>query len=413
VSPTPRTAAIAGAIAGSALLLPVWLVLVAELALAAAVVADALGVRAAPVVERDAPANLYRGVVASLRLAAVEARGRVRVRQPVPSDLRLEPSEAEGELDARLVALRRGRHPLPRPATRTTGPLGLGRWYHRPGEDAEVTVYPDLPAARRLALAVRRGRFRLEGRARGPLGLGTEFEFVRDYLPDDDLRQVNWSATERMGRPMSNQYRVERDRDVVCVVDIGRLMAAPVLDRTRLDAAIDAAVAVAAVADEISDRVGTIAFERKVARFVRPRRRGARAVVLALFDLEPVATDSDYEKAFTLVGESKRALVFVFTDLLDEGAVRPLVDAVPMLARRHAVVVASSSDPDLERMISDPPGSTADVYEAAAALDVLAARTRARELLLRAGAEVLEAGPDALAAACVGSYLRAKARARV
>src|SRR5437764_1031252 len=79
-----------------------------------------------------------------------------------------------------------------------------------------------------LALAVRQGRFRDAGqRSRGPLGLGLEFESVRDYLPDDDIRQVNWRATARLGRPMSNQHRVEQDRDVLCVVDAGRLMGAP------------------------------------------------------------------------------------------------------------------------------------------------------------------------------------------
>ena len=83
-------------------------------------------------------------------------------------------------------------------------------------------MYPDLLAARRLALSVRQGRFRDQGiSARGPLGLGTEFELVRDYLPDDDIRQVNWRATARLGRPMSNQYRIEQDRDVIVVVDAG------------------------------------------------------------------------------------------------------------------------------------------------------------------------------------------------
>jgi uncharacterized protein (DUF58 family) len=413
LSPTPRAAFVVGAVALAALMLPLPLVLVAELAVLTAVVADALVVRRAPPVERAVPRILSRGVAASLRLVPGPARGSVRVRQPVPPDLRLEPSEADGELTAELVALRRGRHTLPAAATRTLGPLGLGCWYHRPGEGDEVVVYPDLPAARRLALAVRRGRFRLEGRARGPLGLGTEFESVRDYQPDDDLRQVNWRATERLGRPMSNQYRVERDRDVICLVDCGRLMAAPLGDRTRLDAAVDAAVAVAAVADELSDRVGTIAFEREVTRLVKPRRRGARAVVAALFDVEPVSTDSDYERAFALVGESKRALVFVLTDLLEEGAARPLLDAVPMLARRHAVAVATATDRDLERLVEEPPGTAGDVYRAAVAVDVLAARSRVVALLRRAGAEVIEAPAETLGAACVRTYLRAKSRARV
>ena len=86
---------------------------------------------------------------------------------------------------------------LPPVAVRATGPLGLGALDHRRGRGAEVSVYPDLPAPGGSRSPVRRGRFRDPGaRARGPLGLGTEFESVRDYLPDDDVRQINWRATD-------------------------------------------------------------------------------------------------------------------------------------------------------------------------------------------------------------------------
>jgi uncharacterized protein (DUF58 family) len=201
----------------------------------------------------------------------------------------VEPSEADGQLDAMLVPRRRGRHRLPAVATRAVGPLGLGRWDHGAAGEAEVAVYPDVPAARRLALAVRQGRFGEQGRLRrGPLGLGTEFESVRDYSPDDDIRQVNWRVTARLERPMSNTYRVDQDRDVVVVVDAGRLMAALLAGTpplTRLDAALDAATAVALVADEMGDRCGSVAFDAEVRRRLPPRRRGGRAVVETLFDL--------------------------------------------------------------------------------------------------------------------------------
>ena len=219
---------------------------------------------------------------------------------------------------------------------------------------AEVTVYPDVPAARRLALAVRQGRFRAAGRlTRGPLGLGTEFESIRDYDPDDDIRQVNWRATERMQRPMSNQYRVEQDREVMLLIDAGRLMAAPLADRTRLDGAVDAAVAVALVADVLGDRAGVLAFDRDVAGGCAPRRAGGHAVVRALLDLEPRAEEPDYELAFRNVEGGKRSLVFIFCDLLEETAARPLADAVPVLARKHAVMVATVRDPDLDEVLSD------------------------------------------------------------
>lgn len=398
-----------------ALVLPLTLVGLAGVALLTATVVDALSARRVPSVRRDVAAVLARGVATSLTVVVEsESVARLRIRQPVPPDLRLEPSEAQDRLDAVLTPLRRGRHVLPQPVVRATGPLGLGRWDHRTGSDAEMLVYPDLPAARRLALAVREGRFRDQGRlSRGPLGLGTDFELVRDYAPDDDVRQVNWRATARMDRPMSNQFRVDQDRDVVCLVDAGRLMAAPVGDRTRLDAALDAVTAVALVADEVGDRCGAIAFDATVRCAVSPRRSGGSDVVRALFDLEPSSVDSDYGLAFRRVGRSKRAFVLVLTDLLDEAAARPLVEAVPVLARRHSVAVATVTDPDLTALVLQPPGAPLDVYAASVAVEVLEARTKVAAQLTGAGAQVLEAPPGSLPEACVGAYLRMKSLARL
>jgi uncharacterized protein (DUF58 family) len=385
------------------------------LALAGATIADALAVRARPRITRRVPPVLARGVAAPLVVEAAPAgAGSVRVRQPIPPDLALEPREAEGGLDATLTPLRRGRHTLGAVAARTEGPLKLGRWHHRGAAPEEVLVYPDLPAARRLALAVRRGRFREQGRVtRGPLGLGTDFESIRDYSPDDDVRQINWRATDRTGRPMSNQFRVEQDREVMLLIDSGRLMAAPLEDRTRLDAAIDAAVTVALVADVVGDRAGVVAFDDAIRRNLPTRRAGGDAVVRALFDLEPRPVDADYELAFQTVEGAKRSLIVIFCDLLEEGAARPLVDAVPVLARRHVVIVASVRDPDLDAQLTTTPATPRDVYGQAVALDVLAARARVAHGLERAGASVLEAPAGALPAACVRAYLRAKARARL
>jgi len=285
---------------------------------------------------------------------------------------------------------------------------------HAGGAATEVAVYPDLPAARRLALAVRSGRFREEGRrGRGPLGLGTEFESIRDYSPDDDIRQVNWPATTRLGRPMSNQYRVEQDRDLICLIDAGRLMRAPLGDLSRLDVALDAVAAVGLVADALGDRCGCVAFDGRVLRELSPRRAGGARIVRALFDLEPSAVDSDYELAFRRVGGRKRALVLLFTDILEEAAARPLVEAVPVLARRHVVAVASAADPDLNRIVSTLPQGPREVHAQTVALEVLAARRRVRRSLAGTGAEVIEAPPGALGTACVRAYLRAKSRARL
>jgi uncharacterized protein (DUF58 family) len=415
VSPTPRAALALAVVAISALVVPLAVAGLAAVALAAAVVIDALAVRRPPALRRTLPEVLARGVPSRLAVhAEAHGGGSVRVRQPSVPDIEVEPREGDADLIATIVGRRRGRHRVPGVAARAVGPLGLGAWYHAAGREVELRVYPDMPAARRIALAVRLGRFREQGLVpRGPLGLGTEFESVREYQPDDDIRQVNWRATARLGRPMSNDYRLERDREVVCMVDAGRLMAAPLGDRTRLDAAVDAAVTVALVADVAGDRCGALAFDDEVRRRLAPRRAGGESVVEALFDIEPRPVDSDYELAFRSVGSSKRSLVIVLTDLLDEAAARSLLDAMPVVARRHAVVVASCADPDLDQIVTTPPNDALDVYAAAAALDVLDERSLVTARLRAAGAEVVEAAPAALGAACVQVYLRAKARARL
>jgi uncharacterized protein (DUF58 family) len=415
VSPSPRAALLLGVAALATVVVGPTAALLAALALAAVTVADALAARPRPAIERRVAPILARGVPSPLTVdARPEGAGSVRVRQPVPPDLALEPREAERHLEAVLTPQRRGRHTLGAVAARTQGPLGLGRWHHGGGQDHEVLVYPGLPSARRLALQVRQGRFRDVGRlTRGPLSLGTDFESIRDYVPDDDIRQVNWAASERVGRPMSNQYRVEQDREVMLLLDAGRLMAAPLGDRTRLDAAVDAAVTVALVADAVGDRCGVVAFDDGIRRRLSPRRAGGDAVVRALFDLEPRPVDADYELAFQTAEGAKRSLIVVFCDLLEEAAARPLVDAVPVLARRHVVLVASVRDPDLDEQLATEPATPRDVYGQAVALDVLASRARVAHGLERAGARVLEAPAAGLPAACVEAYLHAKARARL
>ena len=82
-------------------------------------------------------------------------------------------------------------------------------------------------------------------------------------------------------------------------------------------------------------------------------------MIQAILAVEPRLVDSDYDLAFRSVGNSKRGLVVVFTDLVDEAAARSLLAAVPVLARRHAVVVASVTDPDLHDAMVREPQTTA------------------------------------------------------
>ncbi len=149
------------------------------------------------------------------------------------------------------------------------------------GADHEVQVFPDLPErpaarARRADRAVPRPR-RAPARAR--VASAPSSSRSATTSPTTTSARSTGARPTRLGRPMSNQYREDTERDVVCAVDAGRLMAAPLGERTRLDVALDAVAAIASVADEVGDRCGVVAFDGATPSCVRPARRAGRAVV--------------------------------------------------------------------------------------------------------------------------------------
>jgi uncharacterized protein (DUF58 family) len=413
VSPTVRSAVILAALALAVLLVGPLVPLLGALALLVAMIVDARAVAHAPSVHVAFPGVLARGVSTRLEIeVAPGPQRRAWIRQPCPAGFSIVPAEGADRLGALLTPALRGRHTLPAPAVRLVGPLGLASWDHSIGAPHELVVYPDLPAARRLARAARTGSLGEPLRQRGPLGIGTEFELVRDHVDGDDIRQMNWLATARLGRPMTNQFRVESERDLLCLIDCGRLMTAPIADRTRLDVALDATAAVTLVAEELGDRCGAVAFDNAVRRTIEPGRRSATSVMRSLFDLQARPVESDYERAFALAGARKRAIVVLFTDLLDERAARAMVAAAAVLARRHSVIVASPSDPAIDELPDREPELPLHVYASAVALHVLAQRAAATARLRHHSDEVVEAPPARFSAACVRAYLRIKSQAR-
>jgi uncharacterized protein (DUF58 family) len=382
-------------------------------ALAAMWAIDATTVRRQPATfTRATPRTLVRGVEDACSVTVATPARVARLRQPAPPELTVTPAEvAGGSLVASLTANYRGRFELDGAVVRIVGPLGLASVDVTDAAATTIDVLPDLPRARRLSMR-RRGRTGAEGAAVRRVGIGTEFESVRDYDDNDDVRFVNWMATSRCDRPMTNQFRVDENRDLICLVDTGRLMVAPVGAASQLDVALDALCVVGVAVDDAGDRLGAVAFDSSVRRSLAPRRRGTAEVVEALYDLQPTEVDSDFGLAFQQVAARKRSIVLVWTDLVDPAAARSIVEALPVLVRRHEVLVAATRDEALAAMaIASPTGYT-DVARAAAALRLLDEHREVVRQLTVLGAEVVVAEPDRLGIACASAYARVKSLAR-
>jgi uncharacterized protein (DUF58 family) len=417
MSPAPRLFGALVLLAVIAAVVSPILALVGVLAVALASIVDASKLRGDLEIDVAVPSRLVRGVrydfVVEPRNIDAEQR-RCVVRQAMPPGVVISPSEGRGMLRASVTATHRGHLQFPPAAVRLDGPLHFVRRTWLCPNSQIVAVVPDVPAATRLAhTARRRASAGQVGFTRGAIGLGTDFESVREYVENDDFRRINWSATLRAGHPMTNEYRQDQDRQILCVVDCGRLMGAPVAGRSRLDAAVDAALAVAAVADAVGDRCGLVAFDAEIRQNLFPRRAGAKEFLAAISDVDVNYVQSRYELVFTELAHRKRSLLLLFTDLFDEAAGAALLEALPVLARRHAVLVASCFDPDLAEIAAAEVATARDAYAAVVALGLIDTQAALTASLRRAGAEILTTAPDELSQGCVQGYLQMKAKARL
>ncbi|MBI4260271.1 MAG: DUF58 domain-containing protein [Actinobacteria bacterium] len=380
-------------------------------------------------VEDETPSVLTVGEVGEVLLEARNPLGRpldLEVRDATPPSLRRDPARHRGRIEAggsatlrsEIRPTRRGRFRLGPLTVRAGGPLGLGGRQWSVDRRRPVHVYPALPGRAEADLRLERARVLQSGERSSRIrGGGTEFDSLREYHPDDEFRRINWRATARSVRPVTNVFREERNQRVLLLFDVGRTMAGTVGGVARFEHALDAGFAVAELAARIGDHVGMAAFDGSVRVAVGPRSgRGQLGRVLgALFDLEPSLEAPNYGLAVAevLARYRRRALLVLLTDLGSEATLEPLLDALPALRARHIVLFGSVADPSVAEAATAIPSSAEEVYRKAAAAGSVAARNRAAARLRSVGVDVVDRPPGRLAGALADRYLRMKAYGRL
>jgi uncharacterized protein (DUF58 family) len=269
-----------------------------------------------------------------------------------------------------------------------------------------------LPAAamRRTGLTQRSLREELGLRPRTVRGEGMEFESMREYVDGDDPRHVDWHASARRGRMMVRQYQTERRHTVFVAVDTGRLMAARVDAVSKLDHALDCAVALAHASKEYGDRVGFVAFDRELRTLLRPRSgpNCAGALVEATLDLTAHQTEPRYRVLVETLAQcqKKRALVVVLTDFVEGSASSELESYLGVLARRHCVLLVALRDRLLAELDNREPEITRDrLYRRIALQDLAVERAAALARIRHFGAQTLDLDPADVTVPVLNRYL--------
>jgi uncharacterized protein (DUF58 family) len=409
-----------------------WLGLIV-LTVAVLVLSVVDGAMAAPVrlveVERDGPRTVRLGesAIIALRLrngSTRVLRGQVRDAwvpsagaTPYAHRVWAEPGDTATVVTT-LTPTRRGDRPAVRLHLRAYGPLGLAyRQAARSTPQWTLRVLPRFESRRLLPEKLARLRVLDGTTATRGRGQGTEFDALREYVVGDDVRSIDWRASARRADVMVRTWRPERDRRVLCVLDTGRTSAVRLGDEPRLDAAIDASLLLATLAERAGDRVDLLAVDTAVRAAVSGAGRHTLLprLVNALAPLQPALVETDFELVAgeVLRRERKRALVVLFTALEPGALGEGLLPVLPRLAARHKVVIAAVHDPVLASLTAVRPERAEQVYAAAAAWRALAERDRVRGALARHGVEAVDAAADQFASRVADTYLHLKATGRL
>jgi len=363
--------------------------------------------------------------------AAAASKERPGTVAPEPGDPSGGPDEAllpaAGPIDlARVYVPRlRGVHELGDLRLRLRGRLGLLERSARVAGAHATAVEPALLGLRRNLLLAASERWRdLGSRTSNRRGGLQEFDTLRDHVPGDEVRLVDWKAFARRGRPIVRQYREERGQELVVAIDCGRRMGATTSEdvprgrarpgvargMTKLDHALDAGLQLAAVALEHGDRVGAIAFDADVIAWIPPARGRAQLARLRrrLFGLEASTRESDLERALRELSlrHRRRALVLVLSDVADPLSVERQAAALRAGSGRHRVIFAGLDDPALRALAEGR--VEADPLLAASAAGLAAERRAGLRRLASRTVRVLDAPPAEAAGPAIAAWLAAR-----
>ncbi|MCB1037550.1 MAG: DUF58 domain-containing protein [Acidobacteria bacterium] len=247
-------------------------------------------------------------------------------------------------------------------------------------------------------------------------GAGSEPYALREYYPGDPLNRIHWKSTARHGRLISREDTWERGARLVILLDAGRAMTSLATSeresqtqRSKLDHALAAALALTRVAAARGDRVTLVAFSDRIDQVVRVAQgsRGIAQAYGALYDLKARLVEPAFDLAAeqALGAESRSATVVVFTSVVDLAAAELLRDSLLRLESRHRPLLINLEDPQIRDLAAEPPRRPEDAFAQVAALEIVLANRRLAGRLRRAGVRVVNTPADRLALETLEAYL--------
>ena len=176
-------------------------------------------------------------------------------------------------------------------------------------------------------------------------GRGMEFHEVREYVPGDDIRSIDWNVTARTGRPYVKKFVEERELTILLMADMSGSGYFGSIEKMKSEIMAEIGAVLAFSAIKNNDKVGLLLFTDRVEKFIAPKkgRLHVLRVIRELLYYTPEGKKTDISAALEYLGKvfKKRAVIFLISDFIDSGYERLL----RILNKRHDIVAIAISDP--------------------------------------------------------------------
>ena len=249
-----------------------------------------------------------------------------------------------------------------------SSPLGFVSKRFTFQKDAFLPAYPSFIHLRKYELMALQNEFLLGGIKKiRKLGHTMEFEQIKEYVPGDDVRTINWKATSKTNRLMVNQFQDEKAQRVFMLIDKGRTMKMPFKELSLLDYSINATMALSHIILKKGDRAGMMTFSKKTENKVAADNKSGqlRKISESLYNIKTDFFESDFNRLYQDVKYSlnQRSLVLLFTNFETLDALNRQMKYLRGIAKNHLLVVVFFKNSDLQTLLHKNPESIQEIYD--------------------------------------------------
>lgn len=322
---------------------------------------------------------------------------------------------SQDEFQYKLRPTERGEYSFGNLNVYVSSPLKLISKRYKFAKDQMVPTYPSYIQLRKYDLiAFSNNLFQYGIKKIRRIGHTMEFEQIKEYVPGDDIRTLNWKATAKKKSLMVNQFQDEKSQNIYMVIDKGRVMKMPFNGMSLLDYAINATLVLSNVILKKQDKAGMFSFSKKVENRVVAEKRTTQMqkILESLYNIKTNYFESDYSRLYVDIKKhiNQRSLIILYTNFETMDGLHRQLPYLKGIAKNHLLVTVFFQNTELHQITNKKSDTIQDVYDKVIAEKFLFEKKLIVTELKKYGIHSVLTQPENLTLDTINKYLEIKAR---